>query len=185
MRKTEAATFRERKRASELVPKTVCAAELAALLRDPPFTDRWLRDLADQGYLIKAGRGRYELAQSIRGFVRYVRETEVKASNPDASDSRDLFEAERARKLKLENDRREALLVDTSEAIAAIQSIVGIVAAELESIPSRLTDDVGERRRIEHEIDTIRTGLVVRLEKAQAALLAGDDPLAADDQDAA
>ena len=38
--------------------KCVLSQELADILASPPFGERWIRDLADKGYLVKAGRAK-------------------------------------------------------------------------------------------------------------------------------
>lgn len=164
--------------------KSVSGTELAGLLADPPFSDRWLRELSDRGYVVKSGRGRYDLAASVQGYIRFVRETEVEAVK-EAANSKEQFEAERARKLKLENDKREALLVETTDAFAAIDLIVGNLSAELENLPSQLSEDIAERRRIEKVIDAVRAGLARRLEQAVSAIQEGRDPLEAADEELA
>jgi phage terminase Nu1 subunit (DNA packaging protein) len=162
------------------VPQVVTAAYLAWFLSDPardkPFTDRWLRELADKGYLVRAGRGHYDLRGSHHGYLRWVRETEVKPAS-DASNSREAFEAERARKLKLENDQAEALLIPTQLAIDAVDAVVGVYQSEVHSIPARVTQDVALRRQWEQEIDRVSDGIKKRCEKAVANLEAGRDPL--------
>ncbi|KAB2942951.1 MAG: hypothetical protein K8F92_16345 [Hyphomicrobium sp.] len=50
----------------------VSAARLGAILA---VGERWMRMLADDGYLVKTGRAEYELAASVQGYVRFVRET--------------------------------------------------------------------------------------------------------------
>lgn len=182
----KAARVREKKRskktAAQLVPveapASISAAELGAILASPPFGDRWLRELADKGYLVKVGRARYDLAKSVQGYIRFVRETEVTAA-VSASTSREAFEAERARKLKLENDQRQAMLVETPDALAAIDHIFGQVRTALAGLPARITEDVAERRRIENAIDATLADLSGRLDEAGAALREGRDALAA------
>lgn len=148
------------------------------------ITERWVRELETQGFIVKVGYGKYDLAESIQGYVRYVRESEV-AKHEEVPNSRDLFEAERARKLKLENDLKDNLLVETPDAMAAIDMIFGEVRTALAGIPARLTEDVAERRRIEDGIDQVLSDLADRLDKAGSALAEGRDPLEADATDAA
>ncbi len=178
-----AATIREKNPSRHPIAadpaSTVSSAELAGILREEPFTDRWLREMADRGYIVRAGRGRYDLAKSVQGYVRFVRETEVKAVQ-DAATSREAFEAERARKLKMQNDHQEALLMDTADGIAAVDAIAGVIRTELAAIGPSVTDDVMLRRQIEDHVDGILARLSERLDKAGAALAQGGDPLGAD-----
>ncbi|OYW56794.1 MAG: hypothetical protein B7Y80_01545 [Hyphomicrobium sp. 32-62-53] len=182
----KAARVREKKRTKKTASKPapaeaatgVSAAELGAILASPPLGDRWLRELADRGFLVKVGRARYDLAKSVQGYLRFVRETEVTAA-VTAATSREAFEAERARKLKLENDQRQAMLVETPDALAAIDHIFGQVRTALAGLPPRISEDVAERRRIENAIDATLADLAGRLDEASAALREGRDPLAA------
>lgn len=164
--------------------ETVPAAKLAAILASPPFTDRWLRELADKGYLVKSGRAEYELAASVQGYIRFIRETEVERQLGQQN-ARAEFETERARKLKLENDENDKILIRTPIAIAAVDFIVGMLRTELAAVPARASEDVATRRRVENAIDAVLHALAQRLEKAGAALAEGRDPLEADEEAAA
>ena len=172
------------KKAQPAGPEMVPAAKLAAVLASPPFTDRWLRELADKGYLVKSGRAEYELAASVQGYIRFIRETEVERQ-VGQQNARAEFETERARKLKLENDERDGILIDTRTAIAAVDYITGVVRTELAGVPARASEDVATRRRVENAIDDVLNALAKRLEKAGAALSEGRDPFEADEEAAA
>lgn len=161
---------------SKPVAGVVSAAELAAVLSDPPFSDRWLRELADKGYLIKVGRAQYDLNKCVQGYIRFVRETEVEAAK-SASDSKEEFERERARKLKLENDQTENKLIETSIACAAVDAVVGVFQNDLQSIPARVTKDVALRRELERECDRVIADINERCRQAVGNLAAGRDPL--------
>jgi phage terminase Nu1 subunit (DNA packaging protein) len=165
-------------------PASVSAAELAAILSDKPFTDRWLRELADKGYVVRAGRARYELAASVQGYIRFIRETEVERQI-GSQNARAEFEAERARKLKLENDERESILIGTPLAIAAVDYIVGTLRTDLAAVPARASEDVATRRRVENAIDDVLNSLADRFAKAGDALAQGVDPIEADEEAAA
>ncbi len=165
-------------------PETVSAAKLGAILAAPPLGERWLRKLADEGYLVKSGRAEYELAASVQGYIRRIRETEVERQ-VGQQNARAEFETERARKLKLENDEREGILINTRTATAAVDFIVGVVRTELAGVPPRASEDVATRRRIENAIDDVLRALAKRLEKASAALSEGRDPFDTDEEAAA
>lgn len=162
----------QRKHGDESEVMRVSAARLAAILADPPFTSRWLRYLAEMGYLVKVGRAEYDLRESIQGYARYIRDKKVAAVV-----SREKFEAERTRKLKLENDKTEAGLIDTQLAIRTLNQIVDIYVSEAQTVPERMTKDPAFRRQWEHEISRIVDGLNQRHRKAISNLAAGRDPL--------
>lgn len=154
-------------------PEVVSSARLSAVLG---VGDRWLRELAEKGFLIKVGRAQYALEPSVQGYVRFIRETEVKGAQ-DAATSREAFESERARKLKLENDQAEAKLVDTQLAISAVDAVVGVFLSEVHSIPARVTQDIALRRKWEQDINRVIDGINERCRKAVSNLAAGRDPL--------
>lgn len=159
----------------------VSSAELARVFG---LTERRIQQLEAESVFENVGRGRskrYVLADAVQAMVR---RSEIAAAEAvqGASTSREMFEAERARKLKLQNDQSEALLVETPDALAAIDAIFGEVRTALAGIPARFTEDLAERRRLEDAIDTTLADLTGRLDKAGAALAEGRDPLAADEE---
>ena len=145
--------------------------------------ERWVQQLEKQGVIKKSGHGRYDLAASVQAYIKFKVESEVARVTPEETSPGERVKAERARKLKLENDEREHRLVATPDAIAALDAIVGPLTAGLAGVPARLSDDVAERRRIEHEIDAVLRGLADRFKKASGDLRAGRDPLSADEED--
>jgi phage terminase Nu1 subunit (DNA packaging protein) len=130
--------------------------------------------------LVKVAHGQYDLAKSFHGYARWIRETEVTPNETEVT-SRAAYDAERTRKLKLENDTAEAKLIDTRLAINAVDAVVGVYQSEVHSIPARVTSDVALRRMWEIEIDRVSDGINARCERAVANLAAGRDPL--DDTD--
>lgn len=172
-----------KKRAPADDRSVVKGAELGRILGDPPFTDRWVRELADRGYLTRVDRGLYDLEKSVKGYLRFVRETEVRAAadTPTKSD----YDRERARRLKLANDEQESKLLDTDLGVAAVELIVGMLRTDLAGVPARITEDVALRRRAEDAIDTVLAGLAGRFAKARDALRQGRDPSEADETEPA
>lgn len=146
-------------------------------------TERWVQQLEKQGVLKKNGRSRYDLAASVQAYIKFKVESEVARVVPEDSSPGERVKVERARKLRLENDEKELRLVQTPDAIAALDAIVGPLKADLAGVPARVTDDVAERRRIEDAIDTVLRALANRFKEACRALRSGRDPLSAGDED--
>jgi hypothetical protein len=139
-----------------------------------------VRQLAAEGVLRRAEKGKYPLQPNILAYVLWLRDEQRKAHQGAA---REEVERERARKLKNENDETERLLMRTEDAIAAVDAIVGPIKADLAGVPVRATDDILLRRKIEDAIDSVLAGLAARFEKAGADLRAGRDALEADAED--
>lgn len=147
------------------------------------LTPQRIGQLTQTGVLSKLGHGRYSLPAAVQAYVAYKVENESRRAAGDSSNPGDAVKMERARKLRLENDEREHALVDTSDAIAALDAIVGLLRADLAGVPARVTDDVPLRRQIEHAIDAVLGGLADRFRQVSADLRAGRDPDAADSED--
>jgi phage terminase Nu1 subunit (DNA packaging protein) len=162
-------------------PELVSAARLAKCFG---LTERRVRQLADEGVVVKSGRALYDLAKSTQAMFRHIRETEIAKRESEAS-SRSQFEAERARKLKLENDEKENILIETPTAIAAIDFIVGRLRTGLAGVPARVSEDVATRRRVENAIDDVLLEVSDNFEKAATLLGEGRDPFEADEAAAA
>lgn len=159
----------------------VSSSELAAVFG---LTERRIQQLEAESVFTNVGKGRskrFVLSDAVQAMQRKSEMAAAEAAQ-SASSSREMFEAERARKLKLENDQREALLVETPDALAAIDAIFGEVRTALAGIPARYTEDLAERRRLEDAIDTTLADISGRLDKAGTALAEGRDPLAADEE---
>jgi phage terminase Nu1 subunit (DNA packaging protein) len=140
------------------------------------ITVQWLNKLVAAGVIVETGRGKADLWKSIAGYVKHQVDLKLEAAEPskEAAD----FDFERARKLKLQNDETEDLLVPVAAARAAVDAAVGTFISEMHGIPSRITTDVALRGAWETEIDRVITGINARCRKAGDDLAAGRDPLA-------
>ena len=155
------------------------SAQLAAVIG---VTERRVQQLEAEGIFRNVGKGRskrFILADAVQAFAK---KSEMDARDEAAlpGTSRAQIEIEQARKLKLANDTADALLVQTADALAAVDHITGEIRTGLAGIPARFTDDLTERRRLDDLIDVVLTEISGRFEQAGAALREGRDPLEAD-----
>lgn len=139
------------------------------------LTERRIHQLEKQGVFEKSGRGKFPLSANVQRYLEHCRETEM-ASATERFDSRKAYEAEQARKLKLQNDRTERLLIPLEEAIETIDVLLGPLRTDLSGVPAQVTEDIEERLPIERAIRNVLTRLADRFEKASAALEEGRDP---------
>ena len=167
-----------------------------ALAKALGVSDRRVRQLAADKILPPPRGGLHDLALCKERFRVYRSSTRAngtpgqrprRGDGGEGGEGAGDLEVERTRKLRLENDETERLLIRIEDAIAAIDAIVGQIPADLAAVAPRVTDDNALRRRIEDEIDHALNALARRFAKAAAALEKGHDPLgqeAADDADA-
>jgi hypothetical protein len=148
---------------------TISVAVAARLIM---VTERRVQQLAASKWIPKP----YTIVGTVQGYIRFLQDDAKKASRSAGKADAD---HERARKLKLANDETEWLTVRIEDALAALDAIVGPIKSDLAGVPSRVTDDLVQRRRIEDTMDVVLAELAGRFRKACADLSTGRDPLGA------
>lgn len=128
-------------------PEEVTADELADILGVTPKT---VRNHAQRGVVVKASRGKYFVADSIRNLLADAR----KASRSNDLDREELALVKEKRKAaELRNAQTEGELIALEEAFAVLDSIVATFRIGLDSLPARITRDVALRKQIKAECD--------------------------------
>lgn len=155
---------------SRLDTLLISTTDLAGLFSVSP---QRVRDLAREGIIPRAssnggnrGGGLYPFGESVRGYLAFVNRTPKTAG-------KDALIAEQTRKLRLENDTREAEICDTVAVIALADAMIGAVESEVADFPKRATKDRELRARLEREIDAsvarIKVGMAAVLNEALVA----------------
>ena len=125
---------------------TYPAGTIAKLLM---LTERRVQQLAKDGIIPKAERGRYELAPAVQGYIRFLQDRNVTAgSTPDPID----YAAEKARKLKAEREKIElevakiqGEVVPLKQLERALANTFAEVKTNMRTVPSRVaTALIGE-----------------------------------------
>ena len=160
---------------SDFDPEIIVSTKALAGVLDVSI--RRVSQLESEGVFRKVGHGRYRLGETVRAYLAFRLENGSRALLA-ASDSRSAFEAERARKLKLENDAKERQLIPAEAVMDAVDFMFGAVKLDLAGAPSRITPDAELQRHMSDAIDDALAALSERLEKASADLEAGRDPFA-------
>lgn len=145
----------------EKLPATVSEATLAVLLGIAPRT---LRDAAKAGAVVRAGRGGYDLAGSIAGYVRHIRssvETRDTATNRLRSTKNEIAE------LALAERRRQ--VIETAEAEAIIDTVIGKIHAEFSGLPRRISRDPTMISTIDREVTTSLNRVADALDEGHVA----------------
>ncbi len=154
------------------LPETATGKALAELLG---ITDRQVRNLADEGIVKRAGRGRYLLAESIRAVVA---QAEKKASSAVDAEKASLIAARR-RAIEIQNARNDGLLVPVEEVDFTLATVLGGIKSDLLGLAARVTRDMSLRRAIDAEVIRILNASAKRAKDhaatAEAALADADD----------
>ncbi|WP_246008448.1 hypothetical protein [Afifella aestuarii] len=146
------------------------------------LTPRRLQQLAGEGWITKSGRGRYPLTASVKGYLKFLEESARRSTDKDGE--------RRLREIRIEREelalaKEKRAVIPTEEAIAATDDVLGMLKADLDGIPARLTRDLEERAKVKTEIDGVLARAAERLTKAARHLrTGGDDPDAETEDDA-
>ena len=147
---------------------TYPVATIAKLLM---ISERRVQQLAQEGAIPKAERGRYELAPTVQGYIRYLQERSV---HSDASTID--YAVEKARLTKAQADLAELALARERRDVVSValleKNLSGLfaeVATNLRNIPGRIvsalvgqTDERAIRRLVLVEIDQVLQALSER-----------------------
>lgn len=127
------------------------AEAAAALIR---VTPRRLQQLASDGWIKREGRGRYTIEGVVHGYLDF-RDDEARQVQKNSAENR--IRDARARAIELRTAREEGELVPTEEAVAYTQAVVGALISRMDGLPTQITRDLDERRRIEAMLERIRS----------------------------
>ena len=131
------------------------------------LTSRRVTQLVADGVIKRSTRGKYSVAAAVAGYIKWLQAAQQRNAPSEARER--LIEA-RARSIELQNEEREHRLIDTDEAIAALDEFVGIFSTELDGLPARLTRDLEERKTVREAVDAIRNRAADKLAQRSAEL---------------
>lgn len=121
------------------------ASTLAKLFN---LTERRVQQLAKEGVIPKAARGKYDLVGSVRGYVKYLQERAVGRSDAEYADSNDIKQ-ERKRLIKAQADKTESetqKLRGELIAFELVEEVLNEVAvlygAGVDALPGRLANEL-------------------------------------------
>ena len=132
-----------------------------------------VRQLVKDGYIPKPSRNSYPLVGVVQGYIRFLKDEERRTSKTATANR--VGEA-RAVEIELRTAERAHRLIETDEAIAVVDDILGTFKAEMAGIPARVTRDVALRRKLKTEIDGAFTRATARFEQSASAVRARDPP---------
>lgn len=129
---------------------TLSAAEIATMTGR---TVRWVQILAKEQGIAKEARGKYRLDSVMAGLVAHY-EAVVEAGEKKASANR--TGDARTREIEQRIAIKDRTLIPIEDAIMALDKVVGVTNAELMGLPSRISRDLGIRRKADAEVHRSR-----------------------------
>lgn len=155
----------------------VGAGQMARLLM---LTRERLRQLAKEGVIPAAERGKYPLVQTVQAYLEWLRDDDRRAaqSRPDAA-----LASAREREIRLRLAQREATLIDASDAQAFHRFSSGLYRNELAGLGASVSRDPIIAGQINAALTAALDRFDARFANALLALRRGDDPLAHGSED--
>jgi hypothetical protein len=114
----------------------------------------------------------WRLVDVVQGRLRYL-EDRAKRATQTATLSR--VQEARAIEIEQRTAREAGQTIDMSDALAFVDDIVGPLMADLDGFSARVTRDMPMRRKIEGELNDLRTRHADRLDKAADILQTGGE----------
>lgn len=159
----------------------VATTDLAVILG---ITERRVQQLETAGILAKAAHGEWDLPAAVQAYIRNRLAAKTKRT-ATAGKAEGKLKAAKAAREELKLDVERAVLIDTDEALAILDDIIGPLRADLAGVPSRVTREMALRDKIENEIDAALGRAADTLAERGAAIRArGDAGAAAEADDA-
>lgn len=143
------------------------AAEMADLLG---LGVRHVFQMAKDGVLPPLKGGKMDMKQGVRAYLKRIREENRLLTKTEAG--RANLEA-KTRMLKLQFAERCRELIPMDDSLQIVTELVAHFVLGLDSLPSRLTRDPGERQRIVEICDGLRRDLAAQASAKMAALEKG------------
>ena len=134
------------------------------------LSERRVQQLSRAGVIPKAARGRYELIGSVRGYIRHLRDLNLKGETGTVD-----YGAERARLIKAKADLAEMEasqmrgdLLPAPDVTAAWTEIVALMRARLLVLPDKIAPVVHETTSLNQTRDVIKKAVYEILKEIAA-----------------
>jgi len=103
------------------------------------LTERRVQQLAHEGIIPKAERGKYDLIGCVRAYIKYLQERAIgiEETSGDISHHRARLVKENADRAELDNAKERRTLFETREGINAVGLLFSHVKQRLTSIPTK------------------------------------------------
>jgi phage terminase Nu1 subunit (DNA packaging protein) len=144
---------------------TITSADLQLLTR---FSAAHLTQLEKDGVISRAAKDMWLLIETVCNVIQHLRNANRRGRRSEQSDR---LAAAKAKAIEIKTAREAAELIPASEVEEEFVSYAGTVTAALVALPARHhPHDLGERRRLEKLVDTVRTELADALDRHAAEI---------------
>jgi hypothetical protein len=134
-----------------------------------------LAQLEKAGVIKRSGRNRWPAIETLGALVLHYR-SEARRGHRSAADAE--LRRARAKEIEVRTLEREHKLVPTTEAIATLDDITGVILTGLSALPTRVAGrDLQLRRKVEDELLELRTAVSERLQEQGEALCRAGAPV--------
>ena len=120
-----------------------------------PYLDALVRD----SVIEKRRDGKYDMDATRLAYIRHLRK--ARRTSPETA-ARAEFAAAKARDLQVKSALREGKLMETAEAIDAIDQVCGLFVVGLGSLSARCSRDLSARREIEAAVFALRQEIAAK-----------------------
>ncbi len=143
----------------------VPALTLAAALG---LSRKRIEQLAAEDVIPRTAKGKFPLLAGVKGYVGWLKD-EQRQANRSATSAE--LQAARVEDIRVRIDERLKIMQAAAieEAIAAIDTVIGQLRSDLQSVPARATNDLKLRRRLETELNAVLNGAADRAAVIQGA----------------
>lgn len=153
--------------------------------------DRWIQNLAKDGFLVKAKeRGMYRTRESIQGYLRFLRQTKPLPTDPSEAGKQLNLLAEQYRLTKAKADREELRaaelkgeLITRAQVEDAWQEMLGMFRTRILEVPTAIAPDLYNTETIGQITQILRETLYDVLKSLTAAGIETEECLPGPDSD--
>jgi hypothetical protein len=125
-----------------------------------------------EGWIKRLGQDQWSLVDVVQGRFRFL-EDRAKRATQTATLSR--VQIARAVEIEMRTAREAGQTIGMDDALAFVDDIVGPLMADLDGFSARCTREMELRRKIEAELNDVRTRHADRLDKAADILQTGGE----------
>jgi ribosomal protein L4 len=121
-----------------------------------------VRQLSKQGWIKKAGRNLYRVADVVQGYASFLKDEQARRASGNG-----IVQTERAREITLRNRRVEGVLVPAAEVINFVELIVAQALERVATLPEQERDPE-QRARLKGAIHGIGAEVTRLIDDARA-----------------